>query len=104
MGRLNRIVEIQHQVVQRGSFGGETVSFVELAKVWAERVQVKPAKRFIKRAKRTVNTSQTQFRILRRDDLDETMRLIDDYGVTHGIGGILKNGRQFVTLQLRKAP
>ena len=106
MGRLNRVIEIEHFTVTRDSFGGEIKAWVTLAKVWAEKLQLKPDERFIKTSDITVNTSTVQFRFLQRDDLDldETMRVIDDYGVKWGIVGILKNGRQFVTLQLKKAP
>ena len=74
--------------------------------MWAEKLQLKPNERFIKTSARTVNTSTAQFQIMQREDLDldETMRVIDDYGVKWGIIGIIKNGRQFVTLQLVHAP
>ena len=81
MGRLNRVIEVQHLAVTRDSFGGEIETWVHLAKVWAEKLQVKPAERFIETSARTVNQSTAQFKILQRGDLDETMRVIDDYGV-----------------------
>ena len=100
MGRLNRVIEIEHRTVTRDSFGGEIEAWVTLAKVWAEKVQVKPAERFIKTSARTVNKSTAKFRILQRDDLDETMRVIDDHGVLWNIIGIIKNDRQVLTLQV----
>ena len=100
MGRLNRVIEIEHRTVTRDSFGSEIEAWVTLAEVWAEKVQVKPAERFIKSSARTVNTSTAQFKILRREDLDETMRVIDDHGVLWNIIGIIVNGRQFLTLQV----
>ena len=99
-GRLNRVIEIERREVTRDSFGGEIETWVELATVWAEKLQVKPAERFIKTSARTVNTSTAQFKILQRENLDETMRVIDDYGVQWGIIGIVKNGRQYLTLQV----
>ncbi len=99
MGRLNRLIEIQHRTVTRDSFGGEIETWVHLAKVWAEKVQVKPAERFIKTSARTLNTSTAQFKILQRGDLDETMRVIDDYGVRWDIIGIIKNDRLYLTLK-----
>ena len=106
MGRLNRVIEIERLEVIRDSFGSEVEQFVTLAKVWAEKLQLKPGERFIKTSARAVNTSTVQFRFMQREDLDldETMRVIDDYGVMWGIVGIIKNGRQFVTLQLVHAP
>ena len=106
MGRLNRVIEIEHYSVTRDSFGSEIKTWVTLAKVWAEKLEAKPSEKFSRGARRTVNTSMKQFRFMQRDDLDldETMRVIDDYGVRWGIIGIIKNGRQFVTLQLVHAP
>ena len=100
MGRLNRVIEIEHKTVTRDSFGGEIEAWVTLAKVWAEKLQVKPAERFIKTSARTVNTSTAQFKILRREDLDETMRVIDDHGVLWNIIGIVVDDRRNLTLQL----
>ena len=106
MGRLNRVIEIERREVTRDSVGSEVEQFVTLAKVWAEKLQGKPGERFIKTSARTVNTSTAQFRFMQREDLDldETMRVIDDYGVQWGIIGIVKNGRQFVILQLLRSP
>ena len=100
MGGLNRLIEVQHRTVTRDSFGGEIETWVTLANVWAEKLSTKPAERFIKTSARTVNLSQARFRILQRDDLDETMRVIDDHGTRWGIIGIIKNDRQFLTLQV----
>ena len=52
MGRLNRIVEIQHRTVTRDSFGSEIETFVELDTVWAEKVEVKPSEKFIETSAR----------------------------------------------------
>ena len=106
MGRLNRVIEIEHFTSSRDSFGGVIESWVTLAKVWAEKLDPRPSEKFSASGARTVDTSLKQFRFHQREDLDidETMRVIDDYGIQWGIVGITKNGRQFVTLQLRKAP
>ena len=100
MGRLNRVIEIQHFTVTRDSFGGEIRAWVTLAKVWAEKLSTKPSERFIETSARTVNQSTAQFQILQRDDLDERNRVIDDHGVLWDIIGIIKNDRQFLTLQV----
>ena len=71
-----------------------------LAIVWADKLSVKPAERFIKSSARTVNLSQARFRILARDDVNELMRLIDDNAVTWDIIGIKKNDRKYLTLQV----
>ena len=75
-------------------------NWVELDKVWAEKLRVKPSERFIQTSARTVNTSQTRFKIRQRGDLDETMRVLDDNAVTWNIIGLIKNDRQFLTLQV----
>ena len=100
MGRLNRPIEIQRRTVTRDSFGAEIEQFVTLANVWAEKVQVKPSERFIETSARTVNQSTARFKILQRDDINETMRVIDDHGARWDIIGIIKNDRQFLTLQV----
>ena len=99
MGRLNRVIEIEHFTSTRDSFGSMIEAWSTLATVWAEKLQVKPAERFIETSARTVNTSTAQFKIHRREDLDERMRVIDDHGVQWGIIGI-KSDRQFLTLQV----
>ena len=82
MGRLNRIIEIQHLTITRDAFGSEIQASVHMAKVWAEKLQLKPAERFIETSARTVIQSMAQFKILQRGDVDEAMRVIDDYGAT----------------------
>ena len=100
MGRLNRVITIEHNVETRDRFGSVISGWVLLAEVWAEKLSVKPAERFIKTSARTVNKSTAQLRILQREDVDETMRVIDDNGVIWDIIGIIKNDRRFLTLQL----
>ena len=100
MGRLNRVIEIEHFSVTRDSFGGEVKAWVTLAKVWAERLTWKPKQKFVQGSARFVNISTSSFKILQRDDLDATMRVIDDSGVQWNIIGIVKNDRQFLTLQV----
>ena len=82
MARLNRVITIEHNVETRDRFGSVISGWVLLAEVWAERLSVKPAERFIKTSARTVNKSTSQLRMLQREDVDETMRVIDDNGVT----------------------
>ena len=106
MGRLNRVIEIEHFTSTRDLFGSVVEGWSTLAQVWAEKLDPRPSEEFSEFARRTVDTSLKQFRFHQREDLnlDEKMRVIDDYGVVWGIIGILKHDRQFVTLQLQKAP
>ena len=66
----------------------------------ADKLQVKPSERFSQSADRTISTSTASFRVLYRDDVDETMQVVDDAGRTWGIEGIVKKGRQNMTLIL----
>ena len=100
MGRLNRLIEVQKFTVSRDSFGGEVMAWVTLATVWAERVTWKPKQKFVQGSNRFVNISTSSFKIHQRTDLDETMRVIDDYGAEWDILGIFTNDRQFITLQV----
>ncbi len=116
MGRLNRIIEIQRRTVHRDSYGAEVLTWATLAKVWAEKVETKPSERFIKTARKTVNKSTASFRInalgadnpdvlaggvvSSPDDPNELDRIIDDNGILWDIIGIIKNDRQFLTLQV----
>ena len=97
---LNRIITIEQFVSTRDSFGSVIQNWVELDRVWAEKLRVKPSERFIQTSARTVNTSQTRFKIRQRGDLDETMRVLDDNATLWNIIGLLKNDRQFLTLQV----
>ena len=105
MGRLNRVIEIERrEVTQDPRFGDGIETWVTLAKVWAEKLEAKPSEKLSRTSARLVNTSTVQFRIWQRGDLDETMRVIDDYGVRWGIIGIIKNDRQYLTLELVREP
>ena len=101
MGRLDRIIEIQRWTITRDPrFGSEIVTWVKVEDVWAEQVWVKPAERYLESSKRRANVSTKRFKILAGVDVDETMRVIDDYGETWDILGIIKNDQQYLTLQL----
>ena len=100
MGRLNRVIEIQEQAVTRDRFGSEVTTWVKVDLVWAELVDQKPSERFLKGSKRVKNQSTKQFRILAGVKVNELSRVYDDYGVQWNVVGIIKNDRQYLTLQL----
>ena len=104
MSSLNRLIEIQRRAVTRDSFGSEVVTWVKVDTVWAELLQQKPSERFLKTSKRTVNMSTKRYRILAREDVNELMRVVDEWGQPWDITGIIKNDRQFLTLQLQHSP
>ena len=100
MGRLNRLIEVQKFTVSRDSFGGQRRGWVTLAQVWAERLNWKPKQKFVQGSARFVNISTSSFRIHQRTDLDETMRVLDDFGAEWDILGLMENDRQFMTIQV----
>ena len=95
---LNRIIEIQRPQV---AFRGGPTTWVRVAEVWAELVSVRPRERYSQGAHRRVNETLTRYRILARADVDELMRILDDYGRSWDIVGIIKNGRQYIELQVQ---
>ena len=114
MGVRNRIITIERKTVTRDSFNSEVEAWVELAQVWAEKFTTKPSEKFVNESKRLVNLSTVSFRInapvmpgpggigvepspFEPNELD---RVVDDDGTTWDIIGIVKNDRQFLTLQL----
>ena len=98
--RLNRVIEVQKFTTTRDSFGAEVMAWSTLAQVWAERLTWKPKQKFVQGSARFVNISTSSFKIHQRADLDETMRVIDDYGAEWDILGLMKNDRQFMTIQV----
>ena len=101
---FNRLIELQARIVKRDQFGSELGPWDKLFSVWAEKLLVKPAERFIKTSARTVNQTTTLFRILAREDVNELMRVIDDNGVTWGIEGIIKTDWKYLSLKVKRIP
>ena len=101
---FNRLIELRLRTVKRDQFGGEAATWGKLVSVWAQKLWVKPAERFIKTSARTVNRSTALFKILARDDVNELMRVIDDNGVTWDIEGIIKTDWKYLTLKVRHLP
>ena len=101
---LNRLIELQTRTVKKDQFGSAVGLWGKLVTVWAEKLSVKPAERFVKTSARTGNKSIAQFKILAREDVNELMRVIDDNGVTWNILGIIKNDRTYLILQVGHLP
>ena len=101
---FNRLIELRRRTVKRDSFGSEIATWDKLAIVWAEKLSVKPASRFIETSARTVNQSTAQFKILAREDVTELMRVIDGNAVLWDIQGIIKNDWKFLTLKVGTLP
>ena len=93
-GRMDRIIEIQRRVVTRDSVGGEIETWVKVEGVWAELLEQKPSESYLPESKRLANRSTRRYQILAGVKVDETMRVIDDYGKTWDIRGIMENDRQ----------
>ena len=76
-------------------------TWIKVEDVWAELVDQKPSERYLKQSNRLVNLATKRLRILAGiKGLDETWRIVDEYGEAWDIRGIISNDRQFLILQL----
>ena len=91
--QLDRIVTLQQRTVTRDSYGGEVVTWVDLAQEWASFRPQTTTERFRNESNIEQATNTAAFRIRYRDDLDETMRVVHD-GHNWGIEGIVEVGRR----------
>ena len=91
--QLDRIVTIQQRTVVRDSFGGEVVTWVELAMVWAAFRPQTATERFRNESNIEQASNTAAFRIRYRVDVDETMRVVYD-GHEWDIEGIVEVGRR----------
>ena len=91
--QLDRIITIQQRTVTRDSFGGDVVTWVDLAQVWAQFRPRSAGEQFENNANVTVASNTAVFRIRYRADLDETMRVVHD-GHEWDIEGIVEVGRR----------
>ena len=93
MQQLDRIVTIQQRTVVRDSFGGEVVTWVDLAQVWASFRPRTATERFENESNIELASNTAAFRVRYRSDLDETMRIVHD-GHEWDIEGIVEVGRR----------
>ena len=87
MVRLDRIIAIEKPVIARDVFGGELVSWAEVAKAWAHVNQTGVSERFEQGSEREQALRHARMRIRWRGDVDETMRVVYD-GYAWDIEGI----------------
>lgn len=90
-GKLDRRVTIQERTVARDAAGGETVTWVDRATVWAAKVDV--TGRELLMASQMVETAQARFRIRYRSDVEQTDRVVYD-GVAYDIQHKAEIGRR----------
>ena len=93
--QLDRIVTIQQRTATRDSFGGEVVTWVDLADVWARVTPQSAREQFRNESNIEQASNTTAFRIRYRGDLSETMRVVHD-GHEWDIEGIVEVGRRFM--------
>ena len=91
--QLDRIITIQQRTVARDSYGGEIVTWVDLAMVWCAIMRSSTFERFVESSNIEQSAQLQFFRIRWRDDIDETMRLLYD-GHEWDIEGIVEVGRR----------
>ena len=92
MPAYDRIIAIQERTVVRDRFGGEVVTWVELDKVWANVLtRNQTAERWEANSNREQATRTAAMRLLWRDGVDETMRIVYD-GLAWDIEGIAEIG------------
>ena len=101
---FNRLIELRHRTIKRDKFGSEVEAWDTLAIVWAEKLWVKPAERFVKTSAKILNQSTALFKILARADVNELMRVKDDNDELWDIRGIFSNDWKFLTLQVGHLP
>jgi SPP1 family predicted phage head-tail adaptor len=93
-GKLDRRVTVQERTVVRDEAGGETVTWVARATVWASRrdySNVSAREQVL--ANQLTPVSQVTFRIRHRSDVELTDRLVHD-GVAYDIQHIAEVGRR----------
>lgn len=89
--KLDRRIVIEQRTDTRNALGEGVPAWTTFATVWAQRVPMRGAELFA--AQQVVPQVENKLRIRWRDDLDESMRIVDD-GVTYGIQHIAEIGRR----------
>lgn len=79
---LDRLVKIQRPVVAKDAASGATRSWQLVASVWAEVVDALPSKAESVVAGVQRNVQGARVRIRWRDDIDASMRIVDERGRT----------------------
>lgn len=80
--RLDRKLTIQSQTTARNASSEAIATWSTLATVWGKRMPLRGAELYA--TNQVVAQAECKFRIRWRDDLDESMRVVDD-GTTYGI-------------------
>ena len=102
-GDLDRRVSVQQKsVVREGTYGGETVTWVALATVWAQVLESATDGEFVQDGT-LAYARPTWVRLRYRSDIDPTMRLVLPGGRILQITGSAELGRrQFLELACKE--
>lgn len=104
---LDRRITIESATVARNDNGEPITTWSTLATIWAKRMGLRGAELFA--TNQVVAQAQCKYRIRWRDDINESMRVVDD-GVTFGIQhiadpadlGAKVSRRQWLDLTVRR--
>jgi SPP1 family predicted phage head-tail adaptor len=75
-GQLNQRVTIQEQCIARDSYGAETVTWKDLATVWAEVVPSAGGERWLQGLEQRIAERVTRIRMRYRGDVTEKMQIL----------------------------
>ena len=91
--QLDRRILIQNRSVVRDTSGGEVVTWVDFATVWATVRRTGAREQYLSGSNREQASQNAVFRIRFRDDLDATMRIVHE-GSNFDILGVEPVGRK----------
>ena len=91
--QLDRRILIQNRTVVRDALGGEIVTWVDFATLWATVRRTGAREQYLSGSNREQASVNAVFRIRYRSDLDATMRVIHD-GSPYDILGVEEVGRK----------
>lgn len=76
-GKLNRVCEIQYKYVNTNTdYGTEEITWLPLATVWCEKMDVLPSRSEKVLSGLEVSADQSRIRMIFRTDIDNTMRML----------------------------
>jgi SPP1 family predicted phage head-tail adaptor len=89
---MDRLVTLQRATTTQNDYGEEIPTWTDLAKVWAERRELRGAERW--QAQQTVAKVQVKYFIYYRAGLTPVDRLVDSDGRVYDIHAVLEIGRR----------
>jgi SPP1 family predicted phage head-tail adaptor len=89
--KLDRRVKLQRREVEQDQYGAETETWVDIATVWAQRLELRGDERW--QAQQAVATTDIKYRIRHLSGLSPMDRLVDG-GRVFDIKAVLEIGRR----------